>query len=136
MSTQCNTYYNMSSSHSTSTPNTHDSEVSDSFPLPILTQDTHEVLKMLNISTFHLASLSLLDKVQWAPSGCRYVLVMKDKTKNKFCAAHLECIAEVSSEKFWLYACGGWVGDKGLLNNWTNPTPFRKLRARENLHHP
>jgi hypothetical protein len=77
------------------------------FALPIITQDTRDILKLLNDSMYHLVSSTLLDNVQWAPSGRRYVLVTKEKTQNKFSPAQLECVAEINAEKFWLYACRG-----------------------------
>jgi hypothetical protein len=62
----------------------HDGDESTPFALPFLTQDTRDVLKLLDVSTYHLANATLLDHVQWAPSGRRYVLVVKEKTHNKY----------------------------------------------------
>jgi hypothetical protein len=68
--------------------------------LPFLTQDTRDVLKLLDVSTYHLANATLLDHVQWGPSGQRYVLVVKEKTHNKYGSTQLECVADISPEIF------------------------------------
>ncbi|KAH9977770.1 hypothetical protein BGW80DRAFT_1249462 [Lactifluus volemus] len=123
-----------SKNHCTSDVNNGDD--STPFAPPLLTQDTRDVLKQLDGSTYHLSSASLLDHVQWAPSGRRYILVTKDKTHNKFSPVQLECVAEINPEKFWLYACGGWSGEKGPTGNWSTPTPFEKAKARGHLRRP
>jgi hypothetical protein len=122
-----------SDSNTATTPDDDDATLSTH---PLLTQDTRQVLASLHFSKLHLANPSLLDQVQWAPRGRGFVLVMKEKTKNKFCVAKLDCVGELTPDKFWLHPCGGWVGPNGPANNWAKATPFEKTRARGCLRRP
>jgi hypothetical protein len=126
----------MSFSENDSPADVHADDGTSTFALPIITQDTQDILKLLNDSMYHLVSSTLLDNVQWAPSGRRYVLVTKEKTQNKFSPAQLECVTEINAEKFWLYTCRGWNSERGPSNNWANATPFEKARARGYLRRP
>ncbi|KAH9958184.1 hypothetical protein BGW80DRAFT_1250100 [Lactifluus volemus] len=121
---------------STNSSTTRDEDDPTLSTLPLLTQDTRQVLALLRYNKLHLANPSLLDHVQWVPSARRFVLVMKEKVKNKYQVAKLECVGELNPDKFWLHPCGGWVGPKGPANNWAKPTLFEKTRARGSLRRP
>jgi hypothetical protein len=87
---------------------------------------------------FQAANPQLLDHVEWVETGRSYQLSNKQSTSHSHTPdpAILHCVGELSPNKFYLLACGGWDGERGPQNVWTNPTPIHKAKARCRVRSP
>jgi hypothetical protein len=70
--------------------------------------------------------------VEWIADGRKHKLVLKSRDADGGIRepAVLQWVGEISPNNFWLYACGGWNGERGSEGKWAKPSPFETAKAR------
>jgi hypothetical protein len=109
----------------------------DEVPANIAHPDPHvqDIIDDIQNATLYLGNPSLLQNVHWVDGDRKRVLVENKDMDTDINIdvpepAILQVVGVISTQKFWLYPCGGWSGERGPKNAWPNPTPFEKAKAR------
>jgi hypothetical protein len=128
------------SSSSNTTSSTSPTVDNPSIPAPEhedLSSCARDLVNALSVNSLNLANPDVLTQVDWVQSGrsstSTLVVNHKDENDQLYRPAILEFVGEISPASFWLYACGGWNGDRGPTNSWSKPCPFEKARARAHV---
>jgi hypothetical protein len=122
---------------SSQTPNAHQSSLTGTSPLDN-DRDLRALLDTLYKHPYHMGNLRLVEHVQWVRSGNHYILVQMERAQGSgaYKPALLQCLGDLSSEHFRLYACAGWAGEHGPNDEWPNATPFVNAKATGVLEPP
>jgi|ERR1700722_8592056 len=93
--------------------------------------DLQHINQALKSSRLFLGNPNLLEHVEWADLGRQKILVInKSDGEGELEPAVLEWVGDISAHNFWLYACGGWNGERGPQDKWSKVSPFEKTKAR------
>jgi hypothetical protein len=96
-----------------------------------------DLVNTLRENSLDLANNEILSQLDWVQSGrsstSMLVINHRDDEDELYKPAILEFVGEISPASFWLYACGGWNGDRGPTGSWLKPCPFEKARSRAHI---
>jgi hypothetical protein len=96
-----------------------------------------DLVNTLSGLSLNLSNADILNQLDWVQSGRSstsfLVVNHKDDDDHLYKPAILEFVGDLSPGAFWLYACGGWNGERGPSNSWSKACPFEKARARAHV---